>query len=298
MTNPDRITEPATSRTSGDSPVLFSARPEALSFLYRYIFSFTPVLLVMLCIGLRGVLDSMFLAASPLVPTLSPVPAPASDVSSAAMAQYLGMMNSSTAGYGELAAITILLVVPVGIFLLAAVIGSELRQTQVWTGSALALVLSSGAAYVLAGSPSFSMAYLLLLLQWIAFLVQPFGIAASGIVLFGTEIFRRSVRYVITPDAVVIRGGIFRKVEQTLPHHRISMVSFEHDLIGSRFNYGTVIPQSSTSRDGAVSSDTGAGYAGSAGASRDPLASLFGIPDPKAAQRIIESRMNRPARDD
>jgi uncharacterized membrane protein YgcG len=142
------------------------------------------------------------------------------------------------------------------------------------------------------------MAYLLLLLQWIAFLVQPFSIVASVAVLLGTEIFRRSIRYTITPDAVVILGGVFGKVEQTLPHHRISRVIFEQDLIGSLFNFGTVIPQSSTSTEGSVSSDAGAGSAGSAGASRNPLACLFGIPDPNTAQRIIESRMNPPARDE
>jgi membrane protein YdbS with pleckstrin-like domain len=299
MPLPDRTPESANNRTAVASRAVISARPQALSFLYRYLFSFTPVLLAFLCMGIRIVLDSLFLAAAPMVSDLSPVPAAhSSDISRGAMAQYLGMMSISTAGYGDLAAITILLVVPVGTFLLAAGIGSSLRRAELWTGPVLTIILSSGAAYVLAGSTSFSMAYLLLLLQWIAFLVQPFSIVASVAVLLGTEIFRRSIRYTITPDAVVILGGVFGKVEQTLPHHRISRVIFEQDLIGSLFNFGTVIPQSSTSTEGSVSSDAGAGSAGSAGASRNPLACLFGIPDPNTAQRIIESRMNPPARDE
>ena len=296
---------------AGDPPVLFSARPEAKSFLYRYLLSFTPVVLVILCMGIRGVLDSLFLAALHMVPALSPVPAThASDVSSAAMTQYQGLLSTSMPGFGELAAITILLVAPIGVFLLAAGIGGVLRQTEVWTGSALTLLLSSYAAYVLAGSFSFSMVYLLLFLQWIAFLVQPFSILASVLVLGGTEKFRRSIEYTITSDAVVIRGGIFRHVEQTIPHHHIGRVILEQDLIGSRFNYGTVIPRSTTSRHPAISfwgieisgqkdnADPGTGSEGSIGTSRDPLDCFFGIPDPKTAQRILEKMISRPAPQD
>jgi membrane protein YdbS with pleckstrin-like domain len=217
------------------------------------------------------------------------------------------LLNTSTPGFGELAAITILLVVPVGVFLLAAGIGGSLRQTEVWTGSALTLMVSSYAAYVLAGSFSFSMVYLLLFLQWIAFLVQPFSILASVLVLGGTEKFRRSIEYTITPDAVVIRGGIFKHVEQTIPHHHIGRVILEQDLIGSRFNYGTVIPRSTTSRHPAISfwgieisgqkdpAGPGTGSEGSIGTSRDPLDCFFGIPDPKTAQRILEKMISRPA---
>ena len=293
---------------AGDSPILFSARPEAKSFLYRYLLSFTPVVLVILCMGIRGVLDSLFLAATHMVPALSPVPAShAPDVSSAAMAQYQGLLSTSMPGFGDLAAITILLVAPIGVFLLAAGIGCVLRQTEVWTGPALTLMLSSCTAYVLAGSPTFSMAYLLLFLQWIAFLVQPFSILASVLVLGGTEKFRRSIEYTITPDSIVIRGGIFKHMEQTIPHHHVGRVILEQDLIGSRFNYGTVIPRSTTSRHPAISfwgieiagqkddADPGTGSEGSIGTSRDPLDCFFGIPDPKTARRILERMISHPA---
>jgi len=50
------------------------------------------------------------------------------------MTQYLGLLNTGTPGFGELAAITILLVAPVGVFLLAAGIGGSFRQTEAWTG--------------------------------------------------------------------------------------------------------------------------------------------------------------------
>ena len=96
-------------------------------------------------------------------------------------------------------------------------------------------------------------------------------------------------------------------MEQTIPHHQIGRIILEQDLIGSRFNYGTVIPRSTTSRDSAISfwgigasgqkdnTDPGAGYGGSVGTSRDPLDCFFGIPDPKTAQQILEKKMYRPA---
>jgi membrane protein YdbS with pleckstrin-like domain len=309
MPEPDGTGESAGNNADGDSPVLFSARPEAMSFLSRYLLSFTSVVLVILCILVREILDSLVIATSRLMPTFTPGPsAAASNVSSAAMGQYLGIMGISTAGFGDFTTIMILLITPVSIFLLAIVIGGSLRQTAVWTGPALTLILSSCAAFVLAGSSSFTTAFFAQFFLAIAFLVQPFSILVSVLILWGTEKFRQSISYTITLDAVGIRGGVYTHVEQTIPHHRIGRVIFEQGLIGSRFNYGTVIPQSTTSRDVpplfgwiiALSGlkDTavpGTGSGGSIGTSRDPLDCLFGIPDPKNARYIIEKMMHRPA---
>jgi membrane protein YdbS with pleckstrin-like domain len=309
MPEPDGTGGPAGNNADGDSPVLFSARPEAMSFLSRYLLSFTSVVLVVLCILVRGILDSLVLATSRMLPTLSPVPSTAaSNISSEAMGQYMGLIGFSTAGFGDYTTIMILLITPVSIFLLAAVIGVSLRQTAVWTGPALTLVLSSGTAFVLAGSFSLTTTYLVQFLQWTAFLVQPFGIAASLLVLWGTEKFRQSISYTITPDTVMIRGGVYTYREQTIPHHRIGRVIFEQGLIGTRFNYGTVIPQSTSTRDvppligwilalsglkgNAVPGD---GSGGTIGTSRDPLDCLFGIPDPKNARYILERMIQRPA---
>ena len=309
MLVPDMVAGSSDNGTTGDSPVLFSARPEAMSFLFRYLLCFTPVVLVVLCMLVRGILDSLVLAASHMLPALSPVPAThASDASSAAMGQYMGLMGLPTAGFGEFTTIMILLITPVSIFLLAAVIGGSLRQTAVWTGPALTLVLSLCAAFVLAGSSSFTTTYIVQFLQWIAFLVQPFSILASVLILWETEKFRRSISYTITPDGVGIRGGVYTLREQTIPHHRIARVIFEQGLIGSRFNYGTVIPRNTTSRDEPLwfgwimalfvqnnNAVPGDGSGGTIGTSRDPLDCFFGIPDPKTAQQILEKMMHRPA---
>lgn len=292
-----------------DSPVLYSARPEPVSFLSRYLLSFTSVVLVILCVLARGILDSMVLAASHMIPTFTPAPsAAASNVSSAAMGQYMGLMGFSTAGFGDYTTIMILLITPVSIFLLAAVIGASLRQTPVWTGPVLTLALSSGTAFFLAGSFSFATPYLVQFLQWIAFLVQPFSILSSVLVLFGTEKFRRSISYTITPDDVRISGGVWTYREQAIPHHRIAGVIFEQGLIGSRFNYGTVIPQNTNSGDESIlfgwimalsglkgNAVPGNGSGSTIGTSRDPLDCFFGIPDPKNARYILERKIQRPA---
>jgi membrane protein YdbS with pleckstrin-like domain len=309
MAVPDGTGESAGNSADGDSPVLFSARPEPVSFLSRYLLSFTPVVLAILSILVREILDSLVPAASHMLPALSPVPSPAaSNISSEAMAQYMGLMGFSTAGFGEITTILILLITPVSIFLLAAVIGASLRQTAVWTGPALTLFLSSGAAFVLAGSSSFTTTYLVQFLQWIAFLVQPFSIPVSLLVLWGMEKFRQSISYTITPDDVRIRGGVYTYREQTILHHRIARVIFEQGPFGSRFNYGTIIPQSTSARDvpplfGWIlalswlkdNNVPGTGSGGSIGTSRDPLDCLFGIPDPKNARYILEKMMHRPA---
>jgi membrane protein YdbS with pleckstrin-like domain len=303
MPEPDVMGGSAGTSAAGDPPVLFSARPEPLSFLYRYFLSITPVVLVILCVLVRGILDSVVLATSSLMPSFTPGPSAAPDVSSAAMGQYMGLMGFSTAGFGDFTTIMILLITPVSIFVLAAVIGGSLRQTAVWTGPALTLVLSSVAGFVLAGSFSLSTTWFVQFLQWIALLVQPFSILASVLVLWGTEKFRQSISYTITPYAIGISGGVLTHVEQTIPHQRIARVIFEQDLIGSRFNYGTIIPRSTASDKEAIpfgwliglgQNDSAGTGSGSIGTSRGPLDCLFGIPDPKTAREIIEKMMKRP----
>ena len=94
----------------------------------------------------------------------------------------------------------------------------------------------------------------------------------------------------------MIRGGIFRHMEQAIPLHRIGRVIREQDLIGSRFGYGTIIFQSITGDERSAGQDGGAGTG--AWVCRNPLACFFGIRDPETAQRIIGERMGRPSRED
>lgn len=306
--------EPAgthTGRIAGEPPFPFTIRPVAMSFLSRYLLAFTPVALVLLCIFVRLLLDGIFHSTSQMVPSIVPTPLSGSPgEASAAMSQFMGTLTTATSGIGDAATVTILLIAPVGIFLLFTGIGWVLRVAEIWTGAILTLGMSGVAALILAGAPghmAISAKYLILLLQWIAFLVQPFSILAAILVLFGVEKFRRSISYTITQDNIVIRGGNITMQEHSLPNHLIGRVVLEQDLISTVFNYGTIIPQSVT-RWGSEVSFRGIGAAGQRDsfglgigyahareeASRYPLDCLFGIPEPKTAQQILEKMMYRP----
>jgi hypothetical protein len=195
------------------------------------------------------------------------------------------------------------MIAPVGIFIFFAAIGWTMRSTELWTGTVLTLGLSGVIGTVmatLAGVPPASGNYILLLLQWTAYLVQPFCFIAAGIVILATEKFRRSIKYTITKDGLWIRGGFLWIQEHMIPHHQIGRIVFEQDLFGARFNYGTLIPQSMT-RWGAETSFRGVGATGQKDnfgvgigfakgreeGSRYPLDCLYGIPDPKTAQKIL-----------
>ena len=287
-----------------EDSVLLSTRPEPMCFIYKHLMALIPVLLVIVCIFVTKIMSELFRTASSLV---------TSSVFSVTphMNQAAGSMGTYSAGLAGATNITILLIAPVGIFVLFAGIGWAMRLTQLWTGTLLTLVMSSVAGVLLAngtGTPELSGEYLLTLLQWIAFLVQPFSVIAAGIVIAATEKFRRTIRYSITPDGVHIRGGIWKNQEHMIPHHLIGRIILDQDFIGTLFNYGTIIPQSVT-RWGEETSFRGVGATGqkeSIGvgigyaksreeASRYPLDCLYGIPDPKNAQRILERLVCRPA---
>jgi hypothetical protein len=285
----------------GEAETLVVTRPVAMSFVFRYLMAFTPLLLVAVSLGIRGLQESLYLGASHLVPELAPIPSGhATAASASAMSQYLSSMNAYTTGINEITAISVLLVAPVGIFLLGAGTGAGFRLTEMWTSTSLTLLLSAGTAVALAGSPAFTAAYGILLLQWIAFLVQPFCIIASLIVFWYADKFRRSITYTITPLEIRIQGGVVHHVDQTFPHRGTGGIVLEQDLLGTRFNYGTIIPRRmmlppvtspSSGRDLSGLKDL-TGYGNFPGGNlrdltHDPLDCLYGIPDPETTRRIL-----------
>jgi hypothetical protein len=96
------------------------------------------------------------------------------------------------------------------------------------------------------------------------------------------------------------------KQEHMIPHHQIGRIVFEQDFLGTMFNYGTLIPQSMTPW-GAETSFRGIGATGQKDnlglgigfatgrveGSRYPLDCLYGIPDPKKAQKILTGLLSR-----
>jgi len=284
----------------GDGSILLSTGPESASFMYKYLMALSPIILVIVCIFTRWGLENMFhIASSSLT---SAVPGLMSPYTTSVLNQYSSPITDATT-------ITILMIAPVGIFICFAAIGWVMRLTEVWTSTALTLGLSGVTGIVMvtwAGGPPVSGNYMLLVLQWIAYLVQPFCFVAAGIVILATEKFRRSLHYTITNEGLWIRGGFIWKQEHMIPHHQIGRIVFEQDFLGTMFNYGTLIPQSMTPW-GAETSFRGIGATGQKDniglgigfatgrveGSRYPLDCLYGIPDPKKAQKILTGLLSR-----
>jgi len=212
-----------------------------------------------------------------------------------------GSMSTFTSAFPDVTTITIFMIAPVGIFIIIAAIGWSLRITEVWTGTILSLGLSSivGLLFVV-GSSGNVQTNLLLYLEWIAFLVQPFGILATVVVLIWLVKFRQSIRYILTNAGIRIQGGVVKKQEHLIPGTQVGRIVLEQNFLGRLYNFGTVIPVTLT-RWGAETSIRGIGATGQQGnlgggilfakgreeASRTPLDCLYGIPDPKHAQKIL-----------
>jgi len=303
--------------------VLLETSPEKLSFTFKYILAFTPLVLVFVCIFARYVLDiiirTFFSVATGAIGGATAFGGSANNLlnvsgaglSSGTMNALLpGSMNSIGPAVSYGTNISILMIAPVGIFIVFAAIGWSLRIAEMWTGVALTLALSVivGMLLVICPGTGAVQDQFLLLLNWIAFLVQPFSILAAIISLVWLEKFRKSIRYTITDVGVSVRGGIWQKQEHLIPHSQIGRVVLEQNFLGTRYHFGTVIPVSNT-QWGEETSFRGIGASGQkdnlgAGimfakgrqeASRAPLDCLYGIPDPEKAQQILTEYISRQA---
>lgn len=263
-------------------PVLFITNPSPAGFLNRYILGLTPVFLVVFSLivleFLRAVVNS-----------------------------FLPSLGKSLGGIiPDLPVVTgifVFLISPVGIFLFSIYLGDLLHRTEVWTGAALTLMLSGIAAFILGpgmNMPVLSTGYLFTLLHWTAYLVQPFCLIAAAIVLIGIELFRRSIRYTITRDAVIITGGIWNQVENIIPIHQKEKIIVVQGWAGRFFHTGTVIAggqvfghRDSDMGDYSLTGERAQGdHSGHTlswqQGSRDPLVSLYGVRDPENVRMFFE----------
>ena len=270
--------------------ILLATSPDSKSFMYKYVMACVPILLVLLSIFVRALLGGITSALMPGIPS---------------------SLNLVVPAVTSITNISLYLVAPIGIFVAVAGIGWALRFTELWTSTAITLASSVICGMILmagTGIPLVSERYIADLVQWIAYLVQPFCIFAVIVVLAWTEKFRRSIRYKITSENIAIQGGVWKHQEHLVPHHQIGRVVLEQDFFGRLFNYGTVIPQSIT-RWGSETSLRGVGASGQKDnfgamigyakgreeASRYPLDCFYGIPDPRTAQNLLRQLMVRPA---
>jgi hypothetical protein len=252
--------------------ILLATNPDTRGFIYKYLMGLTPVGLVICSFFLRILLHGMI----PFLPD-----------------------------------VTLSMIAPVGIFILAVSIGWAMRLDEVWTGSLLALGMSSLLAALLVnglGVPVLTLNYIMNMFGWIAFLIQPFSVLAAIGVIAWTEKFRRSLEYTITREGVWLKGGVWKMQQHMLPHHQIGRMVMEQDFLGRRFHVGTVIPigiaqwGSEFSLRGAGAGGQrdniggGLGYAkGRQEGSRHPLDCLYGIRDPEKVMAMLEPLICRPA---
>jgi len=272
------------------SVILLSTHPDSKGFLFKYILCLTPVFLVIISWIVRIVIYGMINMFFPSV--------------TASLTPFVPNITNLTDW-------TVLMISPIGIFVVGVCIGWVMRLPEVWTGSALCLGLSTVAGLLLVkgvGAPAMSANNPMDLLQWIGFLIQPFSIVAVIIVLAWTEKFRQTIRYTITKDGVRIKGGVWKQQEHMLPHHQIGRVVLEQDRLGSLFHVGTIIPIGTTPWGSEMlirgvglggqkdKMSAGLGYAKARQeGSRYPLDCLYGIYEPEKVMALLEKMIIRPA---
>jgi len=315
-TDPSVQTDTDAGLSDSTDQVLLTTGPEKMSFFFKYFLAFTPIILVFVCIIARFVLDICISTFSTVAENAISNPTAGSAggtalISPALMSGLGPAINglSPAVSYGT--NVAILMIAPVGIFLIIAVIGWSMRIAEVWTGVALTLALSGIVGLLLVlmtGGTIPSQEKFIIYLKWIAFLVQPFSIVATIISLVWLEKFRQSIQYTITEAGVTVRGGVWQIQKHVFPYSDIGRAVMEQNFLGTRYNFGTVIPVSNT-RWGEETSLRGFGAGGQKGSlgggvmfakgrqesSRSPLDCLYGIPDPEKAHKILIRYISRNA---
>jgi len=264
-------------------PVLFTTRPAPRGFIYKYILGLTPLFLA----ALSGIILTVMIGAGKSFPH--------------SLVDPLGTIVPDLPAFVEL---YVYLIAPVGIFLFFIFLGNAMNRTEIWTGAALTLFLSIIGGLVLVqgmGISILSTSYLLTLSQWIAYLIQPFSIIATLIVLAGIELFRRSLKYTITRDVVIITGGLWNLVENVIPLHQIERIVLVQGRLGHFFHFGTIVPaglvfgitqidmRGHYMTGNRIHPDTDqASTLGWEEGSHNPLVSLYGIRDPENVKVRIE----------
>jgi hypothetical protein len=262
-------------------PVLLETHPSPGGFLSRYLLCLTPLVLAGISVLVLTCLQSMLAVSSPSI------------------------VHSLETIVPELPAfiqITALLIAPVGIFLLFIYIGDAINHPEIWIGAALTLLLSGLGAVLqvqIMSAPAVSTPYLLTLFQWIAYLVQPASCIVSVLLLIGTELFRRSIRYTILRDVVRITGGVWTPVEHLISYKQIGRIMVKQNRFNRSIHVGSILFSGAmyhgmdSSRNGtAASSGMGTGYTlVSPEETHSPLDCLYGIRDPEKVKDVLEQKV-------
>jgi membrane protein YdbS with pleckstrin-like domain len=176
-----------------------------------------------------------------------------------------------------------------------------MNRPEIWTGAALALILSVIGGMVYMGNPTLSTSHLFDLFRSIAYLIPYCSVIASLIVIAGIELFRRSLEYTITRDVVIITGGLWKTVENVIPLHQIGRIILVQGRLGHLFHFGTIVPAGLVFGISQVDmrghhmtgdivhpdTDTASTLRWEEGA-HNPLVSLYGIRNPESVKIRLE----------
>ena len=266
-------------------PVLFTTHPVPRGFIYKYILGFTPLFLTALSLI---VLNIMLEAGKTFPHSL------------------VGPLGTIVPDLEIFVQMFAYLIAPVCIFLFFIFIGNVLNRPEIWTGTALALILSVIGGVIYMGSPTLSTTYLFDLFRSTAYLIPYVSVVASLIVLVGIELFRRSILYTITRDVVIITGGLWNLAENVIPLHQIERLVLVQSRLGRFFHFGTIIPaglvfgitqidmRGHYATGGTVHPDTDqASTLRWEQGAQNPLVSLYGIRDPANVKERLEKAIQQ-----
>ena len=279
------MVRPAKEMNGVYGPVLFTTHPAPRGFIYKYILGLTPLFLTALSLI---VLNIMLEAGKSFPHSL------------------VGPLGTIVPDLGIFVQMFAYLIAPVCIFLFFIFLGDVMNRPEIWTGAALALILSVIGGVVYMGSPILSTSYLFDLFRSIAYLIPHFSVIASLIVLAGIELFRRSLKYTITRDVVIISGGLWNLTENIIPLHQIGRVVLVQGRLGHFFHFGTLVPaglvfgitqidmrgQHMTGDRVHPDTDSASTLRWEEG-SHNPLISLYGIRDPENVKARLEKAIQQ-----
>ena len=266
-------------------PVILTTRPAARGFIYKYLLGLTPLLLTGLSLLALGLLRDMVKGFPPYL---------------------MQPLQTVVPELPELIEICVLVLAPVAIFLFFIWLGDFIHRPEIWVGAGLTLLLSLIGAFVMLHGTEFpilSTRYLLSFFLWVSYLVQPFSVVAAAIVITGTEVFRRTLNYVLARDAILITGGIWHQAENVIPLRDVEGIGFVQGWLGRLLNFGTVVPAgkvfglSEIDMTGHEQGDTQHPVTSQVTSvqwqkgSHDPLVCLYGILNPGDVKARIEKAM-------
>jgi hypothetical protein len=179
-----------------------------------------------------------------------------------------------------------------------------LRSPEAAASTLLALALPIPLSLLGAPPPGEPLALLRLLASSYARLLPPASLAASLLTALAVEVRRRLTVYEVGDVGVVIRTGVWRRQEQTIPYASIGRVVLEQSLFGRLLDYGTVIVVSAAewgaeyyTRSVALGAGRGGGSVSVGYArtlkevSRDPGKCIYGVRKPRRVKEAIEARL-------